>query len=145
MWKVLYYNIDICGIFIKIWIIWILFSICTAPFKLYALGQTSNSSLAWKISNAFKIIEMMVMTNRTTKKKYTTVLPSISIKRIVCLSVCLSVYLSVCLDAFAQFSRYRAETLQVGRGRPGTGRGGVKMLGVHRGAGWGWGWAYTIF
>ena len=55
---------------------------------------------------------------------------SISIKRIVCL--CLSLSLSVCLDAFAQFSRYRAETLQVGQGGPGTGRGGVKNFGVHR-------------
>ena len=34
--------------------------------------------------------------------------------------------LSVCLNAFAQFSRYRAETLQVGHGGPGIGRGGVK-------------------
>ena len=49
---------------------------------------------------------------------------SISIKRIVCLS------LSVCLYAFAQFSRYRAETLQVGRERPGIGRGGVQIVGV---------------
>ena len=63
---------------------------------------------------------------------------SISIKRIVCLSLSLS----VCLDAFAQFSRYRAETLQVGHGGPGTGRGGVKNFG---GAPWGGvgGWAYT--
>ena len=54
---------------------------------------------------------------------------------------CLSV--SVCLDAFAQFSRYRAETLQVGQGGPGTGRGGVKNFGgSHRGGGLGW--AYTI-
>ena len=52
---------------------------------------------------------------------------SIFIKRI---TVSVSVILSFCLDAFAQFSRYRAETLQVGRGRPGTGRGGVKIVGV---------------
>ena len=42
----------------------------------------------------------------------------------------LSVSVSVCLNAFAQFSRYRSETLQVGRGRPGTGRGGDKIVGV---------------
>ena len=41
------------------------------------------------------------------------------------------------LDAFAQFSRYRAETLQVGRGRPRTGRGWVKIVGVLLGGG-GW-------
>ena len=40
---------------------------------------------------------------------------------------------SLFLDAFAQFSRYRAETLQVVQGRPGRSRGGVKILGVHRG------------
>ena len=50
---------------------------------------------------------------------------SISIKRIVCLSVCLCPSVSM----HSQFSRYRAETLQVGRGRPGTGRGGVKNVG----------------
>ena len=60
---------------------------------------------------------------------------SISIKRIVCLCLCLS----VCLNAFAQFSRYRVETLQVGLGRPGTGRGGVK----HFGGAPGWGWGST--
>ena len=81
----------------------------------------------------------------------------------VCLSVCLTdglsvrpsvgrpsvrLYVTVCLNAFAQFSRYRVETLQVGRGQPGTGhgwfeivrvlllelvgtgRGGVKIVGV---------------
>ena len=57
---------------------------------------------------------------------------SISIKRIV---ICLC--LSVCLNAFAQFSRYRAEILQVGRGRPGTGRGGVKNCGGAPGGGLG--------
>ena len=54
---------------------------------------------------------------------------SISIKRIVCLC------LSFCLNAFAQFSRYRAETLQVGRGQPGAGRGDVENFGVYRGGG----------
>ena len=39
----------------------------------------------------------------------------------------------------AQFSKYRAETLQVGRGQPGAGRGGVKNF---RGAP---GWAYTKY
>ena len=34
--------------------------------------------------------------------------------------------MSFCLNAFAQLSRYRAETLQVGRGRSGTGRERVK-------------------
>ena len=48
---------------------------------------------------------------------------------------CLS--LSVCLDAFAQFSIYRAATLQAGRGRPGTGRGGVKIVGVLLRGTWG--------
>ena len=43
--------------------------------------------------------------------------------------------MSVCLDAFAQFSRYRAETLQVGQGGPGTGRGGVKNFGGAPGEG----------
>ena len=52
---------------------------------------------------------------------------------------CLS--LSFCLDAFSQFSRYRAETSQIGRGLPGQGRRGLKILGVHRGGG-GWRWAY---
>ena len=36
---------------------------------------------------------------------------------------------SVCLNVFKQFSRYRAETLQVGQGPPGTGRGRVKIVG----------------
>ena len=49
---------------------------------------------------------------------------SIYIYKEDCLSVCLSLSVSVCLDAFAQFSRYRAETLQVGQGGPGTGRPG---------------------
>ena len=53
--------------------------------------------------------------------------------------LCLSV--SVCLNAFAQFSRYKAETLQVGRGRPGTGHGGVKNFG---GAPGGWGHTHDI-
>ena len=43
---------------------------------------------------------------------------------------CLSLSLSVCLNAFVQFSRYRAETLQVGPGRE-----GVQNLGVHWGGG----------
>ena len=62
---------------------------------------------------------------------------SISLKRIVCLSlsVCLCLSVSVCLNAFAQFSRYRAETLQVGQGGPGTGRGGVKNFGGAPGGG----------
>ena len=47
----------------------------------------------------------------------------------------LSVCLSFCLNAFAEFSRYRAETLQVGRGRPGAGRGGVKNFGGTPGGG----------
>ena len=46
-----------------------------------------------------------------------------------CLRLC------VCFNAFVQFSRYRAETLQVGRGRPGTGRGGVKNYGDASGGG----------
>ena len=55
---------------------------------------------------------------------------SISMKRIVCMSLSLSFF----LNAFAQFSRYRAETLQVGRGRSGIGRGWVRNVGgVHRG------------
>ena len=52
---------------------------------------------------------------------------SISIKRIVSVSVC--------LNAFAQFSRYRAETLQVSRGLPGIGRGRVKIVGMLLGGG----------
>ena len=48
----------------------------------------------------------------------------------------LSLSVSVCLNAFAQFSRYKAETLQVGRGLPGTGRGGVKNCGGAAGRGW---------
>ena len=36
---------------------------------------------------------------------------------------CLS--LSVCLNAFAQFSRYKVQTSQTGQGLCGTGRGGV--------------------
>ena len=40
----------------------------------------------------------------------------------VCLSVSISVSISVCLNAFAQFSRYEAQTFQ---GLGGTGRGGV--------------------
>ena len=69
---------------------------------------------------------------------------SISIKRIVCLSlsVCLSV--SVCLNAFAHFLRYRAENLQVGRGRPGTGRGGVKNCGGPRGGVGGWSGQFVL-
>ena len=42
---------------------------------------------------------------------------------------CLCLSVSVCLNEFAQFSRCRAETLQVGRGRPGTGRGGDQIVG----------------
>ena len=61
----------------------------------------------------------------------------------LCLCLSLSLSVSVCLNAFAQFSRYRAETLQVGRGRPGTGHGGVKNFG---GApGWGGGGIHMIF
>ena len=56
-----------------------------------------------------------------------------------CLSVCLSLSLSFCLNAFAQFSRYKAETLQVVRGQPEAGRGGVTNFGGTPG----WGWAYT--
>ena len=41
----------------------------------------------------------------------------------------------LCLSAFTQFSRYRTETLQVGQGRPGTGRGGLKIVGVLPGEG----------
>ena len=58
-----------------------------------------------------------------------------------CLCLCLS--LSVSMHAFAQFSRYRAETLQVGRGRPGTGRGGVKKFGGAPGSGVGGGDGHT--
>ena len=54
---------------------------------------------------------------------------SISMKRIASLSV------SMHSNAFAQFSRYRAETLQVGRGQPRRGRGGVKNVGSAPGRG----------
>ena len=57
----------------------------------------------------------------------------------------LSVSVSVCLDAFAQFSRYRAETLQVGQGGPGTGRGGVKNFGGAPGEGVGGGGGHTQY
>ena len=39
-----------------------------------------------------------------------------------------SVSVSMCLDAFKQFSRYKAETLHSGVGLPRTGRGGVNNL-----------------
>ena len=50
---------------------------------------------------------------------------SISIKRIVCLSVSVSVSVSVCLDAFAQFSSYEVQTSQDRQWLLGIGRGGV--------------------
>ena len=57
-------------------------------------------------------------------------------KRNVCLCLCLSlsVSVSVCLNAFAQFSRYRVETSQVRQGLFGTGRGGVDDSTVPQGA-----------
>ena len=66
--------------------------------------------------------------------------PSINIKSI---SIKKNVSVCLCLNAFAQFSRYRAETLQVGRGRPGTGRGRVKNCGSAAGGGGG-GWAVVM-
>ena len=49
----------------------------------------------------------------------------------------LSLSLSFCLNAFAQFSRYWAETLQVGRGQHGPGRGRIKKFESARGGGGG--------
>ena len=57
---------------------------------------------------------------------------SISIKRIVCLSLSLS--LSVCLDAFAQFSRYEIKTSHTGQGLSGAGRRGVDDSTIPQGA-----------
>ena len=78
-----------------------------------------------------------------------TSMPSIYIyKEDVSVTVChcLSLSVSVCLTAFAQFPRYRADTLQVGRGRPGTRRGeGLKNCGVLRGRGLGRGGSRNLF
>ena len=75
-------------------------------------------------ANVCKMMTIIIIRVEQLQSSYV----GISIKRIVCLSV------SVYLNAFAQFTRYKARTSQAGRGLSGKGRAGVDNFMVPQGA-----------